>query len=121
GVCYHLRWQVEAMEKKVKTSNVIRLVGGGALAPLTCEILADVLGKEVEVVENPQNIGAVGAAVVTAVGLQMIEDITEAEKLITIKKRYKPDRKNTLVYDEYFKVFKSLYQNNRRSFAILNG
>src|SRR5690554_2159167 len=42
GVCYHLRWQVEAMERKVKTSSVIRLVGGGALAPLTCKILADV-------------------------------------------------------------------------------
>lgn len=120
GVCYHLRWQLEAQEKKVKTSSVIRFVGGGALAPLTCQMLADVLGRELETVESPQNIGAVGAAVVMAVGLGIIDEIDDAKKLIKVKERYIPDMKNKAIYDRAFIVFKSLYKNNKKAFGILN-
>ena len=35
GVCFHLRWFIETMEKKVKTSNTIRFVGGGYGFPLS--------------------------------------------------------------------------------------
>ena len=61
GVCYHLRWFIETEEKKVKTSDKIRFVGGGALSDLTCQILADCTGKTVETVSEPQNAGAMGA------------------------------------------------------------
>ena len=121
GVCYHLRWQLEASERKVKGANTVRLVGGGALAPLTCQILADVLGREVETVENPQNTGTVGAAILMAVGLKLIKELTDADSLITIKARYTPRRENTAIYDQYFPVFKSLYYNNQKAFSVLNG
>ena len=45
GVCYHVRWFIETQDKKVQTYSVLRLVGGGALSPLTCQILADVTGS----------------------------------------------------------------------------
>lgn len=121
GVCYHLRWQLEAQEKKVKTSSAIRFVGGGALAPLTCQILSDVLGREIETVENPQNVGAVGAAVVMAAGLGIVHEISEANKLIKVKERYLPDMNNKAIHDKVFNVFKSLYRNNKKAFGILNG
>ncbi len=54
GICYHLRWQLEAQEERVRTSETIRFVGGGALAPLTCRILGDMLGRRIETVANPQ-------------------------------------------------------------------
>ena len=63
GVCYHLRWFLETEEKKTKTSDAIRFVGGGALSKVTCQILSDILGRKIETVDNPQNVGAVGAAV----------------------------------------------------------
>lgn len=120
GVCYHIRWQLESQEKKIKTSERIRLVGGGALAPLTCQMLADMLGREIETVESPQNIGAVGAAVVAAVGLGIIEQIDDAKKLINVKERYIPNMGNKKIYDKYFEVFKSLYKNNKKAFGVLN-
>ena len=40
GICYHLRWLLECEARKVKTSEPIRFVGGGALSPLTCQMLA---------------------------------------------------------------------------------
>jgi xylulokinase len=120
GVCYHLRWQLESMEKCVRTSPAIRLVGGGALAPLTCQILSDVLNRSVEVVDNPQNVGAVGAAIVIASGLGLIDSIEDAKKLIPVTRRYSPNAANASVYDHYFSVFKSLYKNNAKAFKTLN-
>ena len=120
GVCYHLRWQLESTEKCVRTSPAIRLVGGGALAPLTCQILSDVLNRHVEVVDNPQNVGAVGAAIVTAVGLGVIDSVEDAKKLVPVTARYAPNAANARVYDKYFPVFKSLYKNNAKAFKALN-
>ena len=120
GVCYHLRWQLESMEKCVRTSPAIRLVGGGALAPLTCQILSNVLNRHVEAVDNPQNVGAVGAAIVTAVGLGLIGGVGNAKKLVPITGRYAPNAANARVYDKYFPVFKSLYKNNAKAFKALN-
>lgn len=116
GVCYHLRWQLEAQEKKIETSKVIRLVGGGALAPLTCQIVSDMLGREIETVDSPQNVGAVGAAAIMAVGLDLIDDINDIKKLIKVTKRYVPNMDNKKIYDRDFKIFKSLYTNNKKAF-----
>jgi len=120
GICYHLRWQLEAQEKKVTTSRVIRFVGGGALAPLTCQMLSDILGREIETVDNPQNVGAVGAALVAAVGLLITENLSDAKRLITVSGRYLPDLNKKQVYDHYFEVFKELYKKNKGNFTKLN-
>lgn len=120
GVCYHMRWMLEAAEKKVQTSAVIRFVGGGALSALTCQILADVLGRRIETVENPQNIGAVGAAAVAAVGLGAVGSLEQAEAFIPASGVFMPNPDNKKVYDRGFSVFKDLYRNNKKSFAVLN-
>lgn len=120
GVCYHLRWQLEAQEEKIKTSKIVRFVGGGALAPLTCQMLSDILGREIETVDGPQNVGAVGAAVIMAVGLGVIEKIEDSKELIKVKERYTPNIDNKVIYDKYFEIFKSLYKNNKKAFNILN-
>jgi glycerol kinase len=69
GICYHLRWLLECESKKVKTSDTIRFVGGGALSPVICQMLADITGRTIETVNNTQEAGAMGAAIVAAAGL----------------------------------------------------
>ncbi len=120
GVCYHLRWFLETEEKKVKSSEKVRFVGGGALSDLTCQILADCLGKEVETVDTPQNVGAMGATVLVAVGLGICDSIEDAKKLIPVSKSFKPNMENKKVYDKYYEVYKKLYSSNKESFAKLN-
>jgi xylulokinase len=120
GICYHLKWILESQDKKTRTSKVIRFVGGGALAPLTCQLLSDILGRPVETVNNPQNTGAVGAAILIGVGLGIWENIEIAKKIIKVQKRYYPDMKNKSLHDRNFRVFKTLFKNNQKSFDILN-
>ena len=121
GVCFHLRWFLETEQKKVTTSNTIRFVGGGALSDVTCQILADILGKKVETVKSPQNVGAVGAAVIMAAGLGVIDDISDAKKLIPAEKTFLPNPANKAVYDKNYEVYKTLYKNNKAAFAAMNG
>lgn len=123
GICFHMRWMLERQDKKkeVKISDAVRFCGGGALGEATCQILADILQKEIVVVESPQNIGAVGAAACIAVGMGIIPKMTDVKKLIPVKTTYKPNPANKEVYDRNFKVFQNLYKCNKENFAILNG
>ncbi|MCR5522692.1 MAG: FGGY-family carbohydrate kinase [Clostridia bacterium] len=121
GVCFHLRWFLETQDKKIKTSSVVRFVGGGALSDVTCQILADITGKTIETVDSPQNVGAVGGAVLVAVGLGIIKDVKDAKDLIPAKKTFFPNAENKAVYDRNFEVFKTLHSNNKKAFAALNG
>ena len=121
GVCYHMRWMLETQDKKISTSDTIRFVGGGALNDSTSRILADCLGRTIETVESPQNVGSVGAAVVVAVGIGVINSISEAETLIKSNKVFKPDPSNKAAYDKNYSVYKRLYKTNKESFRLLNG
>ena len=123
GICFHMRWMLERQDKKkeVHISDAVRFCGGGALGSSTCQILADILQRDVEVVDSPQNIGAVGAAACIAVGLGIIPEIKDVKKLIPAKITYHPNRENKAVYDRNYSVFTNLYKSNKKNFQILNG
>lgn len=120
GVCFHLKWQLEASKKKAKTSSIVRLVGGGALAAHTCQTLADILNLTVEVTKEPQNAGALGAVILVAVGTKRIKSIESTRDLVEVEHTYQPDSNTVAIYTERFEVFKSLYANNRKAFKTLN-
>jgi xylulokinase len=121
GVCYHLRWMLEASDAKLKTSDVIRFVGGGALSDVTSQILSDVTGRTIETVASPQDVGAFGAAALIGVGTGMIPDIESVKNFIPAVKSFSPNAENKKIYDKYFKIFKSLYNDNKNNFKALNG
>lgn len=120
GVCYHLRWMLEAQEKKIRVKDTVRFVGGGALSSLTCQILADILNRNVETVAHPQNAGAVGAAIVVAVGLGVIDDLEKAAECIPVVRTYRPDPASRTVYDNGFRIFRQLYYSNKSNFKSVN-
>lgn len=121
GVCFHLRWMLECQTKKVKTSDPVRFVGGGALSPVTAQILADVTGRTIQTVASPQNAGSVGAAAVMAVGLGVVEDLDAVGALIPVERTFAPNAANQAVYDRNYAVFRKLYASNKANFQALNG
>jgi xylulokinase len=120
GICYHLRWMLESQKEKIKVSQTIRFVGGGALSPITGQILADITGHRIDVVANPQNVGSVGAAAVIGVGLGIIPSLEAVKEYIPAKHSFLPDEKTKAVYDRNFKVFKRLYKSNKNNFRALH-
>lgn len=120
GVCMHLKWQMTAMGKLTPASEIVRFVGGGARSAVTCQILADVLGKTVETVDNPHNVGSVGAAAVIATGLGIFDAIEDINSSIPAVATYYPRKENTAKYEEIFGIFQNLYNDNKKSFKKLN-
>ncbi|MBQ9679123.1 MAG: FGGY-family carbohydrate kinase [Ruminococcus sp.] len=120
GICYHLRWLLESEMRKVKTSDTIRFVGGGALSPVTCQMLADITGRTIETVNNTQEVGAIGTALVVAAGVKDADVLELSRSLVKANHTYVPDPENKEVYERNYRVFKNLYKANAKSFKELN-
>ena len=120
GICYHLRWLLECSEKKVKTSDTIRFVGGGALSPVTCQMLADITGRTIETVNNTQEVGAIGTALVVAAGIKGVDVLELSRQLVKPNHVYIPNSENKKVYERNYRVFKNLYKSNAAYFKQLN-
>lgn len=119
GVFYHLRWMLECQDRRIKTSKTIRFVGGGALSPVSCQMLADITGRVIETVDSPQNVGSVGACAVTAVGLGLIPDLSCVKDFIQVTATYKPDKEKHKAYRPYYRTFKRLFAANKMLFTQL--
>ncbi|MBR4656242.1 MAG: FGGY-family carbohydrate kinase [Oscillospiraceae bacterium] len=120
GICYHLRWLLECEAKKVKTSDPIRFVGGGALSPVTCQMLADITGRTIETINNTREVGAIGAALAVASGVKGVDVLELSRRLVKVDRVYVPNPANNEVYERNYSVFKGLYKTNARSFRELN-
>ena len=120
GICYHLRWLLEAEETKVKTSETIRFVGGGALSPVTCQMLADITGRTIETVNNAQEVGAIGTALVVAAGISGVDVLELSSQLVKANHAFIPNPENREAYERNYKVFKKLYKANASIFKEIN-
>jgi xylulokinase len=108
------------MEKKVGESKWVNFVGGGAKGRVWCQIIADVLGREVRQVENPSQAGVRGATMIATVALGIYRDFPTAAKGVKITEVFKPNPRKTRLYDALFVEFKKLYESNKDICEELN-
>ena len=87
GIAYNIRWILQNFCKDYNIAcDNIRIIGGGALDKGWMQILSDITGRNISVVENPRNAGAVGAAVVALIGLgELPENMDPISKLRLIE------------------------------------
>lgn len=120
GLALQSRWQLDAIRRKVPARGPLRFVGGGARSRTIGAMIADVTGEVVETPENPQNTGALGAAMVCAAGLGEVSSLTEAASLVPIARRAEPRESNRALYERHYATLKMLYYANRQAFSLLN-
>ena len=120
GICYHLRWLLECSERKVKTSDTIRFAGGGALSPVTCQMLADITERTIETVGNVQEVGAVGAALVVVAGIKKVDILEFARQAVKATHVYTPNLDHKDIYERNYRLFQKLYKSNAANFRALN-
>lgn len=120
GVCLHMRWMLEATETSFKTQHTVRFTGGSSLSHYVAQVLANVLGREVETVENPRQVGTMGAAALMAVSFGLLKDIKEIKRVIKVTANYKPDPEAHKVYNRLYPLFQDLYRNNKKLYKALN-
>lgn len=120
GVAFHKRWMLEAAERKIPYQPSVRFVGGGAKSHVWCQIMADVTGRQIETVAQPQDAGAMGAALVCAVGLGCLSGFRQVKEMVPVVRTFSPRPAYRAAYDRNFGIFKMLYGKNKKLFKILN-
>ena len=119
GVFYHLRWMLECQDKKLKTSNPIRFVGGGALSPVSCQMLADITNRTIETVKDSQFVGSIGAAAIVGVGLGEINSLEDLKDFIPTDVTYTPNEEVHKEYEPYYQTFKKIYKANKNIYKSI--
>lgn len=120
GVAFNSRWLHGYVEKFAKRRlDNIRLIGGGAASDVWCQILADVMDRTIERVEEPLHAGIRGAALFAGVALGDVRP-EEVRSLVTVDRTFTPNPATRDVYDRLFAEFPKLYKAQKAMFGRLN-
>lgn len=121
GIGYNLRWILENFETDYGFGcDHFRIIGGGALDKAWMQIIADITGKTFEVVHDPRNAGAIGAATIALIGLSVLPSFESVKNFIKIDAEYKPNPENRRIYDELFRDYKNVYRSLEKTYQIAN-
>jgi xylulokinase len=90
GVACQIAWAYEYGLAYGVTTGTIRAVGGGSIGSAWTRIIAETLGRPIEIVADPQEAGARGAAACALVGLGLADDLRTAVPT-TIERVVAPD------------------------------
>jgi xylulokinase len=120
GVALHGRWMLEGLRGLGFDDVVLRAIGGGAKSPLWMQCYADACGVTIEAVEEPQESGARGAALIAALGLGAHRDFASLRDAVKVAAVYTPRPEYKKVYDEAFINFKDTYHSLKKQYARMN-
>ena len=120
GIVYNIRWGLFYVEKLVGKSENINFVGGGANSEIWCQILADILDRNINQMKDASLAGAKGSAIVALVGLGKLKSFLEAAPLVKINKTFEPNPDNKKVYNSIYEEYVKIYERNKEMFKVLN-
>ena len=109
GVAYQIRWAYEYGLAYGVRAGSIRAVGGGGMGNAWLGIMADTLGRSIEVLEAPQDAAALGVAAVAFVGLGVWPSLDSIHDHVRVARVISPDPYRTLSHDRGFDRFRALH------------
>ena len=119
GVAYSLNDGLELITGLGAGADEIRLSGGGARGLLWRQILADVFGTSVTLL-NVSEGGAYGAALLAGVGAGVWPDVAAAcAATLRPTETLQPDPMNVATYRKYYAIYTDLYPRLKPAYAAL--
>ncbi|MFP4016912.1 MAG: xylulokinase [Halanaerobiales bacterium] len=119
GVAYGLRDSLELIKEQGVAVDEIRAIGGGAKSAVWQQILADVFGQELSLL-NVEEGPAFGAALIAGVGVGVYDSFEEAEEgIIKVVEKIQPIEENVKRYDELYPLFRNIYSSLKGDFSTL--
>jgi len=121
GVAYNMKWLVEIVSGEFGFPlPKLRAIGGGARSATWMQMLADVTHRRIETVPDPKEAGAIGAALVAAVGLGIYPSFEALESVTRVENIFEPRPETFKTYDPLFDSFKESYGRLRVFHKRLN-
>lgn len=111
GVCYAIRSVLDAILSSAEIVKEIRVSGGFTASEVWLQIMADVTGKKMVVVQA-EDASAIGAAYLA---IQTCRFANFSLKDSSIQKTIMPDQEKHFLYSKYYELFGPLSQNLEKS------
>jgi len=107
GVAFATKLCLNELNRIIKIKTV-KIAGGGARSPVWSQIMADVLGMDIEVPEGTE-LGAKGAAICAAIASGLFENHRSAlQNMVSISKKCEVDDHARKEYERAYEKFLSL-------------
>jgi xylulokinase len=120
GVAFNARWLLDAVERFTKRPMpVLRILGGGAISDLWCQIHADILDRRIEQVADPMYANLRGAAFFAAIALDRM-DFAAIPARVRVTRTFDPDPSTRAVYEPMYAEYRRLYHRLHGMYAKLN-
>jgi xylulokinase len=121
GIAYNLRWILESINDLYGIKvEMLRVLGGGAQGYTWLKIIADVTGCRLEILPNPRERLAVGAALLVTIGLKISPSFEALQSLVPVELVVEPDVSHQDVYTKQFTAYKRIYPALRDLYHDLN-
>ena len=112
AVGYRMRSIFEPMEALAGQATEIRAAGGYIRSPLWLQIVADVLGRPLQLVDSPEA-SALGAAQLALLGTGMVKRFDQLSAMIGTTGTVEPDAQHHALYGRLYEIYQSLYAKAR--------
>lgn len=116
GICFALKEIMEIIEISTSIIKQVNISGGFVHSPVWTQILSDITGKELCLVQA-EDASSIGAALLGMKAKPIIKKYDEIKP--EIKFTLKPTRQNQEIYSRSYKIYKMLYQITRESMHLL--
>lgn len=110
ALCYDMRENIEALRAAGVPIDSLRCVGGGARSPVGLQLKADVTGLPVHTLAI-REAACLGAAMLAGRAVNAFDSLEQAAQIVQLDKTYLPRSDRTTHYDEYYRMYRSLYAN----------
>jgi gluconokinase len=117
GICYAMKSVLEALEENAALITHIHISGGFVKSRAWVQILADITGKNLVLVQT-EDASAVGAAFIAMKGLGLLQTYPGAN--LSDLNIIKPNVLHKEVYSNNFFIFKKLYADLKETMHQLN-
>jgi xylulokinase len=120
GIAFNSRWAMETIEAMYRPVPKLNFTGGVAQSDVWCQIIADVMNREIHRVSNPQQAGARGIALLASLAMGYIESFESIANHIKIDRVFRPNPSNRQLYDRLFREYRNIHKQNKGWFRRMN-
>lgn len=120
GVAFNTKWLLKYLERFIgERCDPIRYIGGGAMSDLWCQVMADVLDREIHRVVEPRACNARGAALLASIGLGHLQ-VEDIPARVGVERVFVPNPEHRAVLDRQFGCYLDIYANDKKIHQRLN-
>ncbi len=109
SVGYSVFQLMESIQSQGVHVKTVRFSGGLARIQFIAQIKADILGKEVHLIDEFETT-SLGAFILTGISINLFSSLSEATRVVKTREVVFPNVENTDLYGKIFEMYKEVYQ-----------